>query len=365
MPWSSNQNHNKESNNKMESPWNKTNQNSNKNNDFEDLLNFGKKKLNNIFHSKKNSNFFLIIIILLSGLYFLSGFYNVEQEEQAVVLRFGKFVRIATPGLNYHLPNPIEEIIKQKVTRAEKEEIGFRSSALIDNGINNRGSQRNVTEESLMLTGDENIVDINFSVQWKIRDIKDYIFNLYRNRETVKSVAESAMREVIGNTPIAVAQTAGRSDIERTVMNLIQNILDSYNSGIEIINLQMLKVDPPTEVVDAFRDVQTARADKEREINQAQTYHNDIIPRARGEASKIIQEAEGYKSQIVSIATGDASRFTAIYNEYKDAKKVTRKRLYIETMEEILASMDKIIIDKTIEKSVLPYLPISSEQKNN
>lgn len=296
----------------------------------------------------------------LVGIAFLvwlaSGFYIVEEEEQAVVLRFGEFVRIADPGPNYHIPTPIEKAIKLKVTRVEREEIGFRGGS---GSTNQTRSGKNVPEESLMLTGDENIVDINFVVQWKIKNIQDYIFNIVGPRETVKSAAESAMREIVGKTPISDAQTQGRSLVEQSAKTLLQEILDSYGSGIEIVGLQMLKVDPPSEVVDAFRDVQTARADKEREINQADAYRNDIIPRARGDAEKIIQEAEAYKQEVVASSEGQASRFMAVYNEYKKAKDVTRQRIYLETMEDILKGMNKILVDSGKTQGVLPYLPLS------
>jgi membrane protease subunit HflK len=357
MPWDD-----KDKNNKPESPWGPSKAGDN---EFDKLLQSGQKKLGSFlnFNQGNSGRNIAIIIAVVTSFWLLSGFYNVEQEEQAVVLRFGKYVRLANPGLNYHLPEPMEKIIIQKVTRAEKEEVGFRSGLSKDPIISQRPMQRNVPEESLMLTGDENIVDINFAVQWKIRDIEKFVFNVFRPMDTVKSAAESAMREVIGNTPITVAQTEGRSSIERSAMNLLQDILDSYNSGVEIINLQMLKVDPPAEVVDAFRDVQTSRADKEREINQAQAYQNDIIPRARGEAAQIIQDSEAYKQEVVSIATGEVSRFNSIYEQYKNSKQVTKTRLYLETMENILPGMNKVIVDKNIEKNMLPYLPLP--QLNN
>lgn len=290
-----------------------------------------------------------------------SGFYIIEEEEQAVVLRFGEFVRIANPGPNYHLPTPIEKIIKLKVTRIEREEIGYRGG---QESSNTARSGRNIPEESLMLTGDENIVDINFVVQWKINNIKNYVFNIVGPRETVKSAAESSMREVIGKTPISDAQTQGRSLVEQSAKKLLQDILDSYAAGIEIVGLQMLKVDPPSEVVDAFRDVQTARADKEREINQAEAYQNDIIPRARGDAEQILQNAEAYKQEVIASSQGHASRFLAVYNEYKKAKDVTRQRIYLETMEDILKDMNKILVDSGKTQGVLPYLPLSELNKN-
>jgi membrane protease subunit HflK len=315
----------------------------------------------------RGENASMVYIAILASLFMwlASGFFVVEQDEEAVVLRFGSYSRSASPGLNYRFPSPIERSIIEKVTRIEREEIGFRStsSALLDaNGA--RITQREVPEESLMLTGDENMVDINFEVQWRIRDLKQYLFSLYRPKETVKNAAESAMREVIGNTPIAASLAEGRSSIELKSKELLQGMLDSYASGVEIVRLQMLKVDPPSEVVDAFRDVQTARADKEREINQSQAYQNDIIPRARGDAERIIQEAEAYKQEVVARATGEAERFISIYQQYKTDKAVTAKRLYLEAMESVLSSVDKTIIDGKASQSVVPYLPLPAVQSS-
>lgn len=325
---------------------------------------FKKMKLPSFFDSQ-NPRFFIVIGMLILGFWLASGFYIVEPEEEAAVLRFGKYHRAAYPGLNYALPHPFERVIKQKVMRIEREEIGFRSNQF-EGARGFRNVQKNLAEESLMLTGDENIVDINFEVQWKIRNLKDYLFNLHIPKETVKSAAESAMREVIGNTPIAAALADGRSEVERKTLELLQQVLDSYQSGVEVIRLQMLKVDPPAEVVDAFRDVQTARADKEREINQAQAYQNDAIPRARGEAARIIQDAEAYKQEVIARASGDANRFLAIHEEYKLARDITSKRLYLETMESILQGMDKIIVDSSKStQGILPYLPLPSISKKS
>lgn len=351
------------------SPWKPKPPSSTSGNELDDLLLKGQQHFKKILGGPtgSNSNSKVLFIILLGSLvlWLLSGFYTVDPEEEAVVLRFGQYNRIADSGLNYHLPTPFEHIIIEKVTRIEREEIGFRSTATYSMTSNqNASSQRNIPEESLMLTGDENIVDINFEVQWKISNLKDYLFNINKPKDTVKSTAESAMREVIGNTPIAAALAEGRSSIEQQTKTLLQSTLDSYGAGVEIVRLQMLKVDPPAEVVDAFRDVQTARADKEREINQAQTYQNDLIPRARGNAARIVQESEGAKQEVIARAKGEASRFLAVYEQYALAKEVTRKRLYLETMEEVLQGMDKIIIDSaTGTQGILPYLPLPTLNK--
>lgn len=352
--------------NKIESPWGPKRQPPNNDNELDELLRNSQEKIQKVLRNGKNggSKFFILIIFAVVLIWLSSGFYNVEQGEQAIVLRFGKFVRLAMPGLNYHIPDPIERVIKHRVERIESEEIGSRSAQQVD-GVQLRNTARQVPEESLMLTGDENLVDVNFIVQWKIRDIKQYIFNVLKPRDTVKSAAESAMRDVIGNTPIVIAQTQGRSVVESRVRDLLQHMLDIYNVGIEVVNVRLLKVEPPSEVIDAFRDVQTARADKEREINQAQAYQNDIMPRARGEASMIVQEAEAYKQQVIAIATGEVSRFNALYKQYQNAQQLTKKRLYIESMESILQNTNKIILDGNMDKNVIPYLPLAPVMKTD
>lgn len=304
-----------------------------------------------------------IILSIAAFVWLASGFYIVQEGQQAAVMRFGKFVRVARAGPNYHIPYPIENIIKVSVDRIQREEIGFRSATGIrTSGKNNL--DRGIAEESLMLTGDENIADINFFVQWRVSNIADYLFNVENAQETVKSSAESAMREVIGNSTITEAQTEGRAKVEQDTKLLLQKILNSYKAGITVENLHLLKVDPPAEVIDAFRDVQTARADKERLINQAEAYRNDILPKARGEAAKILQEAEGHKKNIISLAKGEAEKFKEIYAEYAKAKDITKKRMYIETMEKIYSGMHKIILTGNIGKSAVPYLPLNELKKD-
>jgi membrane protease subunit HflK len=371
MPWSNNGN----GDNGKKKPLAWSQKPSPQPNDFEDLLKQSHAKFKDFFNGSfpgsSNGRIILFVVLGILVLWLFSGFYSVDAEEQAVITRFGKYDRTAGPGLNYHIPTPIEHDIKQKVTRIEREEIGFKSTGLVNTGNNaeaRNNSQRDIPQESLMLTGDENIVDINFEVQWKIHNIKDFLFNVYRPKDTVRSAAESAMREVIGNTPIASALAEGRSSIEQKAKELLQKTLDSYGTGVEVVRLQMLKVDPPSQVVDAFRDVQTARADKEREINQAEAYQNDITPRARGDAARLVQEAEGYKQEVIARATGEASRFLAIYEQYKNAKEVTKKRLYLEAMEEIMQGMDKMIMDNKGGAGVVPYMslpPMTKKQPAN
>jgi membrane protease subunit HflK len=293
-----------------------------------------------------------LVLAGLAVLWLFTGLYRVEPDELGVVLRFGEYNRTTQPGLNWHLPSPIERVLTPKVTRVNRVEVGFRA------GEGARGGGlRQVPEEALMLTGDENIVDINFTVFWVIKDAQQYLFNIRAPEATVKAAAESAMREVIGRTPIALALAEGKAEIEAGARRLLQDVLDSYQAGIEITQVQLQKVDPPAQVIDAYRDVQRARADQERERNQAEAYRNDIVPRARGEAVRLEQEAEAYKQEVVARAQGDAQRFLSVYEAYKAAPEITRQRLYLETMEEVLRGTQKVIIDPTAE-GIVPYLPL-------
>jgi membrane protease subunit HflK len=307
--------------------------------------------------SKKPIILGLVIVITIWA---FSGLYRVLPDEQGVVLRFGKFVSTTQPGLNYHIPYPVETVLNPKVTKVNRIDVGFRSAS--DTG--RTSGIADVSEESLMLTGDENIVNIDFSVFWVIKDAGKFLFKIQSPVVTVKAAAETAMREVIARSRIQPILTEGRSKIEIETQKIIQSLLDEYESGIQITQVQTQKADPPDEVIDAFRDVQAARADMERSKNEAEAYQNDVIPRARGEAAKILQEAEAYKKQVVALAEGEASRFLAIYNEYKLAKKVTQERMYLETMEKVLADIDKVIIDKKAG-GVVPYLPLPQLTKKS
>ncbi len=299
----------------------------------------------------------LMIILVL---YIASGLYRVLPDEQGVVLRFGKFINTTQPGLHYHFPMPFERVLTPKVTKVNRVDVGFRPAS--DTGRSS--GVGNVPEESLMLTGDENIVDINYSVFWVIKDAGKFLFNIQSPVETVKATSETAMREVIAKNEIQTILTEGRSNIEVEVQEITQQILDEYNSGIQITQVQTQQADPPAQVIDAFRDVQAARADRERSKNEAEAYANDVIPRARGEAEQVLQQAEAYKKEVVAKAEGEASRFLAIYNEYKNAKQVTQERMYLETMEKVLADIDKVIIDKESGSGVVPYLPLPELKKS-
>jgi membrane protease subunit HflK len=299
-------------------------------------------------------------LIIIAIIWALSGLYRVLPDEQGIVLRFGKFVSTTQPGLNYHFPYPIETVLTPKVTKVNRIDIGFRSGS--DTGFSSAGVA-DVPEESLMLTGDENIVNIDFSVFWVIKDAGKFLFKIQDPAATVKAAAETAMREVIAKSKLQSILTEGRSKIEIETQEIAQSLLDEYESGIEITQVQTQKADPPDQVIDAFRDVQAARADMERAKNEAQAYQNDVIPRARGEAAKILQQAEAYKKQVVAKAEGEASRFLAIYKEYSNAKRVTKERMYLETMEKVLAAVDKVIIEKNASTGVVPYLALPEIKK--
>jgi membrane protease subunit HflK len=353
---------------KKESPWGAPNKNnkqpsSNTPDDMEDLAKKFQDGLKNMFGgSSKTPDVKKPITLFIIGaiaVWALSGFYRVDADEQGVVLRFGKYTNMTQPGLNYHLPFPIESVMTPKISRVNRIDVGFRSS-----NEGSRGAIGDIKEESAMLTGDENIVDINYSVFWVIKDASKYLFNIQDPIGTIKVVAETAMREVIARKKIQTILTQGRAEIEIEVQKIMQQILDSYNSGVDITQVQAQKSDPPAQVIDSFRDVQAAKADKERAQNEAEAYANDIIPRARGEAAKIVQEAEGYKKEVVAQAEGEASRFIAIYNEYAKAKTVTQERMYLETMEKVLSGVNKIIIDKQSGSGVVPYLSLPELKKN-
>ena len=328
---------------------------------LDDLIKNFQKNINKFSGGKSGGSKPIILgLIVILGLYIASGLYRVLPDEQGVVLRFGKYVHTTQPGLHYHLPLPFERALTPKVTKVNRVDVGFRPAS--DSG--RTSGVGNVPEESLMLTGDENIVDINYSVFWVIKDAKKFLFNIQSPVETVKAISETAMREVIAKNEIQTILTEGRSNVEIEVQEIIQEILDEYGSGIQITQVQTQQADPPAQVIDAFRDVQAARADRERSKNEAEAYANDVIPRARGEAEQVLQQAEAYKKEVVAKAEGEASRFLAIYNEYKNAKQVTQERMYLETMEKVLADIDKVIIDKNTGSSVVPYLPLPELKKS-
>jgi len=327
--------------------------------DLEDLLRRGQDRLQSILPGGHMSMMGVLLIIVAGlAIWGLSGFFRVQSEELGVVLRFGKHVRTVQPGLNYHLPYPIETVLLPKALRVSTISIG--TATVVDSSRRARAS-RSVPEESLMLTGDENIVDVDFAVLWRIKPdgVGDFLFNIQNPEGTVKAVAESAMRDVIGRNEIQPILTGARTTTESAVQEMMQKILDGYGAGVLVQQVQLQKVDPPQQVIDAFRDVQAARADLERLQNEAQTYANRVIPDARGRAAQIIQNAEGYKEQAVAEAKGQSARFLKVYEEYRKAPDVTRQRIYLETMERVLGNAEKLVMDPGAGQGVVPYLPLN------
>lgn len=293
----------------------------------------------------------IIILWLLFGI-----FYQVNPDEQGIIRRFGKLVRVTSPGLRLKLPYPFEMVDKPKVTEVKRVEIGSRT---IDPGPPARYTV--VPQEALMLTGDENIINCQVIIQYKINDAPKYLFNIRDPEETVRDVAEAAIRSTIGKNNIDEALTTGKFQIQEEIMRLAQEVLDLYNSGILVVAVQLQDVHPPKEVADAFRDVASAREDRSRLIREAEGYNNDVIPKARGEAEKRIREAEAYMEERIKKSEGDAEKFLLVLNEYQKAKSVTEQRLYIETMEEILPNIKKYIIKSDSKSGFLNILPLGEE----
>jgi modulator of FtsH protease HflK len=342
-------------------PWGQSPENNNQPPDIEDILKRGQDRLKQVLPGGGGGQGLMSLLVVLGLL--AAAFYlftvRVQPDELGIVTRFGKFDRQLTPGLNFRMPPPIEEVLTPKVTVVNRLEVGF-------------GRNGDVNGQSLMLTGDENIVDVEFTVLWRIKDPRAFLFNIKDGREfisnqqsvTVRDVAESAMREVIGKNDLSPILTQDRVKNEEAVRSLMQRTLDGYQAGIEISQVQMQKVDPPAEVIDAFRDVQAAKIDFETAQNNAQSYANKVVPEARGGAEQIRQEAQAYKEKIEAEAIGQADRFSKVYEAYKLAPDVTRKRIYLDTMQRVFSNMDKIIIDqKGGGNGIVPYLPLNGLTK--
>ncbi len=297
----------------------------------------------------------ILVVLALIVIWLLSGIYFVQPDQEGIVLRFGAFNRKTTPGANYHLPYPIETVLTPSVTRVNTIEIGAGGQ-----GQGRAFENGQEPQESRMLTGDENLLDVYFTVQYVVKDAPNFLFNIRNPDETVKAVAESAMREVIGRTPAIDAIVGGQDKIVKDAQELLQHILDEYQSGVQITTINLRRIDLPSQdVIAAFTDVQTAKTERDSKVIQAKTYASNIVPRAKGDAAQITQAAEAYRQQVVRQAEGDASRFLAVYQAYKQAEDVTAQRLYIETMEKVLSGANKLILDKAATQAgVLPYLPL-------
>jgi len=322
--------------------------------DLEEFLKRSQEKIRQALPKGFGGGGALIVGLIVVAVWLMSGIYVVDPDEQGVVTRFGAFVGRTTPGINYHLPWPIESVATPPVTRENQLNIGYR--------VGNSEGARDIPEESLMLTGDENIIDTNFTVFWVIKDAAAFLFNVENPDNqldgTVKAVAESAMREVVGKNQIEPILTANREPIQDEVRDLMQRILDSYSAGVTVTRVQMQKADPPAQVIESYRDVQAARTDQDRMRNEAEAYANKVVPEARGQAARIIQQAEGYKQQVTAEAQGEAARFVSIYDQYKKAPDVTRRRIYLDTMRDVLGDMNKVIVDNKGGSGVVPYLPL-------
>ncbi|MFQ5993173.1 MAG: FtsH protease activity modulator HflK, partial [Nitrospiraceae bacterium] len=273
----------------------------------------------------------------------------VAPDEEGVVKRFGDVVRSVGPGPHLKVPF-VETVLQPKVEKLHRIEVGFRTDP--------RGRQRMVPQEALMLTGDENILAIEFNVQYKIKSASDYLFQVDNVVETIKKSAEAAMREVVGKSQIDEALTTGKAQIQDDTHTLLQSLVDQYRAGVSIVAVQMQDVDPPEAVIAAFKDVASAKEDREKLINQSQGYRNDIIPKAKGEAAQMVNQAKGYAQARLARAEGEANRFLKTLKEYRQAKDVISKRIYIETLEEVLPNVEKIIIDRKAADRLLPYLPL-------
>jgi membrane protease subunit HflK len=338
--------------------------------DLEELLKRSQDRLKQAMPGGGLGGGVLALIILVAVLFigFFAFTVQIQPNQQGVVLRFGQLDRTLTPGLKFRWPYPVEQVYQPAVTNINRVEVGLRSAAgnTFFGGTSRDGPVQDIAEESLMLTGDENIVDVDFVVLWKIKNegAADFLFNIQSNEErpqlTVKDVAESAMREIVGQNDIQPILTKSRRETEDAVRNLMQKTLDEYGAGVEITQVQMQQVDPPKEVIASFRDVQAARADQERLQNEADAYANRVIPEARGDAQRVLQGGEAYKQQAVAEAVGRTERFLKVYQEYSKAPEVTRKRMFLETMERVFGKTDKIIIDSGAANSgVVPYLPLN------
>jgi membrane protease subunit HflK len=334
--------------------------------DLEAILRKGQDRLKNIMPGGSGSGMSTKGIVLVGLLavfgWLATGFFTVRPDEIGIKTVFGRYTTKTAPGLDWNWPAPIGGVIKPRVTQINRIEIG---SALV---TNQRGQQvqRTTGDESLMLTGDGNIVDIAFQVQWQIDPARpeNFVFNIQNPEGSIRTVSESAMREVIGRRAIQPILTTERGAIEVEVRQLVQDTLNSYNAGVLISGLQMLKADPPAQVIEAFRDVQAAQQDQNRLRNEAETYASRVVPEARGQAARLVQEAEAYRERSVAEATGQASRFTQIYEQYRLAPDVTRERIFLETMERVFGGMDKVIIDQNSGGSgVVPFLPLDQLQR--
>lgn len=324
--------------------------------DFSKLFEDVEKKLRSWFgRSGGTSRLVVVGVAIFMALWILSGFYQVGTEQVGVVMRFGAYERTEKSGLRYHLPSPIEEVLLPNVTSQNSIQIGFRSAMSSRRNADRGDDSQPLPEESMMLTQDENIINVEFSVFWRISDIQKFLFEIRDPETTIKMAAESAMREVIGQNKLQFALTDGRGQIAEEARARLQKLMDDYNAGVVITQINLQNVSVPDEVKAAFQDVVNARLDQERFQNEAEAHANKVVPEAKGEASKIEQQAVAYRDQKIALAKGEAERFREVLAAYNAARDVTSKRLYLETMEAVLSNARKVVLDKSGAGAV-PYI---------
>ena len=333
--------------------------------DIEEIIRKGQDKFRSLLPGGVGGGRGILLILLIASVFWaFSGVYRVNPGEQGVELMFGEYIKRTGPGIHFWAPAPIGDVIKVNVENTNTINVGFR-------GTGSRGgsdASRDISQESLMLTGDQNIIDIDFVVQWRIKNAAEFLFNIRNPEATVKIAAESAMREIIGQTPLEAALTSSRQKVQDDSLTLLQSILDSYKAGVYIAKIQLQKVDPPKDVIDAFNDVQRAKQNQEQLVNEAAAYKNDIVPRARGLAQKMIEDAGAYRQQMINESEGEAQRFLSIYNAYKGNTVVTKRRIYLEQMQKVLNSSEVTIIDQGGaggQGGVVPYLPLPEIKKRS
>ena len=330
--------------------------------DLEELIRKGQDRFKNLMPGGVGGvkGIFLAVLVIVF-VWLLSGLYRVQPGENGIELLFGKYVNTTQAGLNFWAPWPVGSIMRPNVEQTNQINVGFRSL-----GPGRSDAPRDVPEESLMLTGDQNIIDIDFVVQWRIKDAKDFLFNIRDPRSTVKLAAESSIREIVGQTPLEEVLATKRTEVETRTRDVLQRIMDDYKAGVFVAEVKMQKVDPPQKVIDAFNDVQRARQDKERQQNEAEAYRNDIVPKAKGEASRQLEQAAAYRERLIKEADGEAKRFVSVYEAYLTGKDVTVRRLYLERMQDVLKKSEKVIIENGQGGTgVVPYLPLPEIKKRS
>ena len=330
--------------------------------DLEELIRKGQDRFKNLMPGGVGGvKGIFLAVLLIVFVWLLSGLYRVQPGENGIELLFGKYVNTTQAGLNFWAPWPVGSIMRPNVEQTNQINVGFRSL-----GPGRGDAARDVPEESLMLTGDQNIIDIDFVVQWRIKDAKDFLFNIRDPRSTVKLAAESSIREIVGQTPLEEVLATKRTEVETRTRDVLQRIMDDYKAGVFIAEVKMQKVDPPQKVIDAFNDVQRARQDKERQQNEAEAYRNDIVPKAKGEASRQLEQAAAYRERLIKEADGEAKRFVSVYEAYLTGKDVTVRRLYLERMQDVLKKSEKVIIENGQGGTgVVPYLPLPEIKKRS